>query len=55
MDTWLHTAMEIVLLLNGLISVPIGIVRICRIEKHLRKSSEAMDSRRKRHQDGFVR
>ena len=36
MDTWLHTAMEVTLLLNGLISVPYGLYRLCQIEKHVR-------------------
>ena len=37
MDTWLHTSMEIVLLVNGLVAVPLGIVRLCQIEKRLRE------------------
>jgi hypothetical protein len=34
---WLHTAMEIVMLANGIITVPLGIYRLCQIEKRLRE------------------
>ena len=37
MNTWLHTAMEITMLLNGLVTVPLGIYRLCQIEKRLRE------------------
>lgn len=37
MNTWLHTAMEITLLVNGLISIPLAVYRLCQIEKHMRK------------------
>ena len=37
MDTWLHTTMEITLLINGLVSIPYAIYRLCQIEKHLRE------------------
>jgi hypothetical protein len=36
MDTWLHTAMEVTVLVNGLITIPYAVYRLCQIEKHMR-------------------